>query len=104
VARVCLLPCAGSAVAAVTGVSHTGSTVLATHEVGEVSPGTGSAHSMWYLWVPAVTKAYTVSTSGSSFDTLLAVYAATATVPTAQPVGACVCGRVASKACGAAWV
>jgi hypothetical protein len=62
-----------SRVPVTTGVTATGSTVSATREVGEPALASG-AHSVWYSWTPSATRTYIVSTSGSSFDTLLAVY------------------------------
>ena len=56
------------------GAAVTGSTVSATLEAGEVPAGTGAAHSVWYSWVAPQSISYTVSTFGSLFDTLLAVY------------------------------
>lgn len=54
----------------------TGSNLGATHENGEpfhagqdVTP-----HTVWWSWTPPVTGSYAVSTVGSSFDTVLAVY------------------------------
>lgn len=52
-----------------------GSTVAATHEPGEPEhagqPGGGS---VWWSWTAAVSGPAVITTSGSSFDTLLAVY------------------------------
>ena len=55
----------------------TGTTVGATHETGETTPGSGTQHSVWYSWSPSVSGSYLVSLAGSSFDTVLAVYSDT---------------------------
>ena len=55
----------------------TGSTVAATREADEpahVSPSRNAAHSIWYAWTASESGTLTLSTQGSSFDTLLAVY------------------------------
>jgi len=57
------------------GVS--GTTVGATHEAGEpahVSSGAGAAKSIWYRWTAPSDGTLELSTQGSSYDTLLAVY------------------------------
>ena len=51
-----------------------GYTVGATVEMGEVSPGTGGQHSIWYRWQSPATGSFNITTVGSSFDTLLGVY------------------------------
>ncbi len=44
-------------------------------------------HDIWYEFIPAVTGTYTASLCGSSFDTMLAVYAGcNACPPTAEPI------------------
>ncbi len=55
-----------------------GTTVDATHEASESSSshgGAGTAASIWYRWTAAVDATLTVFTEGSTFDTVLAVYA-----------------------------
>jgi hypothetical protein len=53
----------------------TGTTVNATKEPGEPNhAGNAGGHSIWYRWTPTSTGWITISTGGSSFDTLLAVY------------------------------
>ena len=58
--------------------STTGSTVGATKEPGEPAHATNTGgHSIWYRWTAPQTGTATFSTSGSSFDTTLAVYTGT---------------------------
>jgi len=55
----------------------TGTTLNATLESGEpvhVSSFRGGAHSIWYKWTAPSTGELSLSTQGSDFDTLLAVY------------------------------
>ena len=61
----------------ITGASGqvTGSTVGATKEIGEASHGGSSGGaSVWFQWRAPDAGEVTFNTSGSSFDTLLAVY------------------------------
>ena len=59
--------------------SATAVTDEATKELGEPShAGDVGARSIWYAWTPAATDEVAVSTCGSDFDTLLAVYTGTA--------------------------
>jgi hypothetical protein len=52
-----------------------GITVNATKEPGEPNhAGNPGGHSVWYQWTALDTKAVTIDTLGSSFNTLLAVY------------------------------
>lgn len=46
----------------------------ATKEAGEPSHGPGSGASIWYRWTAPAAGTLTLNTSGSSFDTVLAVY------------------------------
>src|SRR5438046_1757555 len=51
------------------------SNVGATRETGEPEhAGSAGGSSVWWMWTAPVTESFTVSTIGSSFDTLLAVY------------------------------
>ena len=62
---------------AVVGASwaRSGSTTNATAELGEPShAGQAPGLSVWYTWTPSSSGLATVSTAGSSFDTVLAVY------------------------------
>jgi hypothetical protein len=55
--------------------------VGATHEPGEPNhlfDGTGGTHSVWYQWQAPVTAHVKIDTSGSNYDTVLAVYTGTA--------------------------
>jgi hypothetical protein len=55
--------------------STTGSTVGMTKETGEPNHGGNSGgHSIWFSWVAPGAGSVTVNTTGSAFDTLLAVY------------------------------
>ena len=52
-----------------------GTTVNATKQAGEPShAGNAGGHSIWFKWTPSASGTITISTAGSSFDTLLAVY------------------------------
>ena len=56
-------------------LSIAGSTVNATKQSGEPShAGNSGGHSIWYTWVAPASGTATITTAGSSFDTLLAVY------------------------------
>ncbi len=58
-----------------TNVSVGGNNVNATKEAGEPNhAGDTGGHSVWWVWTAPKTDFATVSTTGSSFDTLLAVY------------------------------
>lgn len=58
-----------------TGGSLTGTTVSATKEAGEPNHvGNTGGHSVWYRFTPAANATVTLSTNGSAYDTLLAVY------------------------------
>ena len=54
-----------------------GTTLGATHEVGELSPGYNGQHSIWYAFTPAVSGSVNVTTAGSSYDTMLGFYSNT---------------------------
>ena len=59
----------------------TGTTVAATHEAGEpahASANFGSSASTWYKWTATADGTLALSTQGSNFDTLLAVYSGAA--------------------------
>lgn len=59
-------------------ISTRASTLYATSEAGEpVHGGLGSA-SLWYEWTPATGGLVRLSTAGSTFDTVLAVYTGSA--------------------------
>ena len=56
-----------------------GTNIGATSETGEPDHGSsGGTRSIWYQWQAPVTGSVTVTTAGSSFDTVLAVYTGTA--------------------------
>lgn len=58
--------------------SVTGSNFNATRETDEPNHGATSGYSsVWFTWTPTVSGLYTLSTSGSGFDTLLGVYTGT---------------------------
>jgi subtilisin family serine protease len=74
----------------VTGTSwtRTGSSVNATAETGEPShAGQAPGFSIWYSWTAPASGAATLSTAGSNFDTVLAVYTGS-TVGALTPVAA----------------
>ena len=76
--------------AGVTGTSwtRTGSSVNATAETGEPAhAGQAPGFSVWYSWTAPASGAATISTAGSNFDTVLAVYTGS-TVGTLTPVAA----------------
>jgi thermolysin len=55
-----------------------GSNFNATREIDEPNHGATSGYSsVWFSWSPTVSGMYTLSTSGSGFDTLLGVYTGT---------------------------
>ena len=55
-----------------------GNTANATKEAGEPNhAGNAGGHSVWYTWTAPSTKAVTIDTINSSFNTLLAVYTGT---------------------------
>jgi len=57
----------------------TGKTHLATKQTGEPNhAGNAGGASVWYRWTASANGTVTISTDGSSFDTLLAVYTGTA--------------------------
>lgn len=69
-----------------TGSVQTANTTTATAEPGEPShsPGSGGGaaiHSVWWKYTPQFTGIYTIDTSGSNFDTVLALYTGN-TLPT----------------------
>ncbi len=66
-----------AAAAIITGASGTttGSNVNATKEAGEPGhAGNAGGRSVWWSWTPTVSGFVTIATTGSSFDTTLAVY------------------------------
>ena len=59
--------------------SVTGTNISATREAGEPSHnGFSSGHSVWYRWVAPLNGYAVISTAGSNYDTVLAVYTGTA--------------------------
>ncbi len=55
--------------------STTGTSVNATKETGEAShAGNSGGKSVWWTWTPTASGSTTITTAGSAFDTLLAVY------------------------------
>jgi hypothetical protein len=70
------------------GGTVTGSNVGATKEAGEPNhAGNVGGKSVWWTWTPSASGNATISTAGSSFDTILAVYTGT-TIPTLTQVAA----------------
>lgn len=61
---------------------------LATQEVGEPRfPSVPGGNSVWWEWPSGVTGSVTITTSGSSFDTTLAVYSGTGTLASLALLG-----------------
>lgn len=61
-----------------TSVSASGSNVGATREAGEpIHPDSGGGASVWWAWTAPGAGSVTITTAGSSFDTILAVYTGT---------------------------
>ena len=70
----CQSPCPDRAA----GLKTTGFNVLATKEAGEPEhAGKAGGSSVWWSWTAPNSGSVTVSTMGSDFDTLLAVYTGT---------------------------
>lgn len=66
---------AGGTVISGTGASLAGTNVNATRESGEPNiAGDAGGKSVWYTWTARASGTVSVSTAGSSFDTLLGVY------------------------------
>ncbi len=62
-----------------TTATATGTSINATKQSGEPTiAGNAGGHSVWYAWTAASTGKVTLTTAGSSFDTLLGVYTGTA--------------------------
>jgi hypothetical protein len=62
-----------------TGGNRTGTNVDGTKEAGEPNHAANiGGKSVWWTWTPIGTATVSISTAGSSFDTLLAVYTGTA--------------------------
>ena len=70
----------GSAAAVTVGTAATYTNVGATAEANEVVAVSGivSYQSVWAKLTPSTTRSYTITTAGSSFDTVLAVYSLSA--------------------------
>ena len=61
------------------GGTVTGNNSSASFEAGEpLHAGLTRSRSVWWTWTPTVSGNYTVSTAGSDFDTVLAVYTGSA--------------------------
>ena len=73
-------PFAWSIVMRGAGGTTTGSNVNATKETGEPDhwPANAGGASVWWVWTAPSTGSVTVSTFGSTFDTVLAVYTGSA--------------------------
>lgn len=60
----------------VDGGTVTGGNLAATGEVGEPTGGThGAVNTVWWSWTAAMNETVEISTIGSDFDTILAIYA-----------------------------
>jgi len=62
------VPLAGSS------VTTTGSNVGATREIGEPDPNFTGGRSVWWTWTSPANGYVTITTAGSSFDTMLTVF------------------------------
>jgi hypothetical protein len=61
-----------------TSVTLTGTNVGATKETGEPNhAGNSGGHSVWWTWTAPARGTVSIDTTGSNFDTLLAVYTGT---------------------------
>ena len=68
-----------------TGTAYNGLTYGATHQTGEpVIDPTGNA-SIWLSWSPATTGSYSITTYGSTFNTILGVFRRTAALSSGHP-------------------
>lgn len=75
------------------GDAVSGTTEDATDEPGEpdhdpASPGWGALHSVWYSWTPAASGVVPISTCGSTFATVVAVYTGSSLATLSGPPGA----------------
>jgi hypothetical protein len=68
-----------------TSAAATGTNVGATTETDEPTHQTGAAHSVWWTWTAPASGPVIAHTSGSNFDTVLAVYTGD-TLPSLSPV------------------
>ena len=66
--------CFSTATAATKGTTYTQSTSGATLETGEPRPCGSIGATVWYTYTPSTSGTVTISTSGSAYDTVLAVY------------------------------
>ena len=57
--------------------SATGNNTLATSEASEPNHAGSLSHSVWWSWTSSENTTVTISTSGSDYDTVLAVYTGT---------------------------
>jgi hypothetical protein len=57
--------------------SATGNNASATFEVGEPDPSFAGGKSVWWSWIAPSNGSVTISTAGSSFDTMLTVLTGT---------------------------
>jgi uncharacterized repeat protein (TIGR02543 family) len=58
-----------------TGITNDVTTTYASKETGEPNhAGNAGGHSLWWVWTAPATGTVTITTAGSAFDTLLAVY------------------------------
>ena len=61
-----------------TSISTTGSNVGATKEVDEPDPDFAGGRSVWWTWTAPSNGSLTITTVGSSFDTMLGVFTGSA--------------------------
>ena len=88
------------------GITNAVNTVYASKEPGEPNhAGNAGGHSAWWTWTAPAIGTVTITTTGSSFDTLLAVYTNSSPTNLALTNLACVSSNSgATRVSGLAWL